>query len=794
MGTMSSSVQPVLLAFLLCLFLNILPHCNAEFNFEVGLRIQERLTEFLSTPSHLLSVVSRGQTNGAFPASPDRDLFLLIGDALLKSYPHWMIYYGLENGELSGNFHTPRLGEYREPGNGGYLEGSEEWNVHYDTCVSANGTTVPCRMSVGDQYIACIDDCNLQPCENPESRVDCSTFQEGGAERRTCEEQITWCQTYEIKTVAEEDGPRGYIPLYEYCLDDNGLPSQTEGEIYKFHDGVAGSCYYNDKMTLVDRSEAGKFSYCNKNKETCSVTEDESLFASCGTTTVGAFQQFNYDPRYRPWYIQAKQIQKPYWTPPFIFWDPPDMGSTYVQPFYKQTDDGRKVFDGVLALDYKFLDIASFLSDNYEDSDTLVAIVEETSPNYLIATSKGGIGSKRVLASDETQLCPEDGMEECKTVRVKVADFGGAVSLAFDMHLEQQFPEARLLPVSFDGSVYASQTIMFDLLGDHMKWRILIMSPIEAASEDVISANEALSIGILVPSLFGALVCSLFLALFLKHRRTREVASSDWRFTGAFIFNCILLNLSCLSFLGENTDELCLLRMWLLHFFFVLTIAPLLVKTYRMYLLVGKSEINRTSLPHTKTALMMTPFIVVEVLILLIFTFVDPSKETELIEQDGSTVSYRVVCSHDTEAFFATQLVYSGGLLLVGCFLSFKSRNVRKELNDAKPLIIAMYNIALVSSLVLIVAKVVNIPDGPIRVLVTVGVAWSTFFSSSVFVLPRLLQVQRAIAEKKKNDFYNSQQSGLQSGAPGIHLSGAASSVMLTSVQESNDEEKEEES
>jgi len=62
-----------------------------------------------------------------------------------------------------------------------------------------------------------------------------------------------------------------------------------------------------------------------------------------------------------------------------------------------------------------------------------------------------------------------------------------------------------------------------------------------------------------------------------------------------------------------------------------------------MYLLVGRPGLRRQSISHGKTVAMMSPFIVVEVLILLIFTFVDPSQQTPLIEQDGSQVTYRVV-------------------------------------------------------------------------------------------------------------------------------------------------------
>ena len=65
-------------------------------------------------------------------------------------------------------------------------------------------------------------------------------------------------------------------------------------------------------------------------------------------------------------------------------------------PLYRN-EDGREVFSGVLALDYKLKDIASFLTDNYQDTDTIVAIVEEAAPNYVIASSTGSSGAKKVL-------------------------------------------------------------------------------------------------------------------------------------------------------------------------------------------------------------------------------------------------------------------------------------------------------------------------------------------------------------------------------------------------------------
>lgn len=186
---------------------------------------------------------------------------------------------------------------FHNEGNGGYLVGSsDESNKHYMTCVGANGTTTQCLMSPGDLYISCIDDCTLQKCENEESQRDCSALE--GQKKSACEDGVTWCPSYEIKTITEEDEPRGFIPLLDICIDKKGLPSQELGEIYKSHDGDAENCYYDDKVTLVNRNLSGNYSYCaTENAKDSCLSGGSSL--SCNGTFVGAFRQWNYDPRYR---------------------------------------------------------------------------------------------------------------------------------------------------------------------------------------------------------------------------------------------------------------------------------------------------------------------------------------------------------------------------------------------------------------------------------------------------------------------------------------------------------------
>ena len=99
-------------------------------------------------------------------------------------------------------------------------------------------------------------------------------------------------------------------------------------------------------------------------------------------------------------------------------------------------------------------------------------------------------------------------------------------------------------------------------------------------------------------------------------------------------------------------------------------------------------------------------------------------------------------CAHDTAAFIVVQCAYEGGLILLGCYLAFKTRNLADEFGESEQLAIAMYNIALVSSVVLVIVNTVDVTGATSRVLVTIAIVWSTMFSSGVFILPRLLTVR----------------------------------------------------
>jgi hypothetical protein len=435
------------------------------------------------------------------------------------------------------------------------------------------------------------------------------------------------------------------------------------------------------------------------------------------------------------------------------------------------------VFAGVLAVDFTFTDISNFLIDNYQGTDTTVVIFEREEPHYFVAASTGSTGVRKVLISDGVTPCAADASsDECTAVRATAGDMDevdadAIIRASFANQKAAGFPSDELVssaPKGF-GSIYASQVMSFTTSTGsqqgvtELNWYIMIMMPVETEDSDTILKGDLL-FGILITvATVGAVVCFILIGLLVKKRKKREVIAADWRFLSAFLASCALLNLSTLSFLGPNTNETCLVRMWLVHFFLALSLSLLFTKTYRIYKLVDSAtNFQSTVITHRQATKMAAPLVLIQILILLVFTFVDPSNLTELIYFSGSDITHRLICSHETPAFFITTLTYEGGLLLLGCVLAYKTRNLQSEFNESKQVIFSMYDTAVIGTIILIVSNLAIQYQGQQRLLYSLGIFWTTCFAGCVFVLPRTLKFSSRLSGRRRT----ASDGGRASGAP----------------------------
>ena len=572
--------KDIFLPLLLPLLSLLLPaaSANPHIRMEVVKRVREHLLSFMSNPNKAANLIVAYHRNGGLERgvdAPGRDSFLRINDALRRINPQIeSVFYGSEDGMSVGTMFHRRVGRYREPGESGYDPSVDADMIkHYISCMGRDGSQENCTMDPGAPYIECIDDCELVKCPDDESQRDCSSeVIADDEERRECEERVRWCRSYAKKRTPQiGEGPRlGFVPNNWHCLDEDGVVSQKPGAIIKENGPDLGSCYFLDGETLVNRTLSGTYAFCGDDGETC-----DDTFA-------GAFDLNGYEPRLRGWYENTRARQRENWSPPYSFFiDGLDMGMTYSAPIYS-TEEGRTIFRGAVGVDYTLWNITQNLVESYSNTKLLVAVFEDVDPYYMIGSSTGSEASLNVLVSDNTQPCLDRNSGECKAVRVNVLELSGhpmddIVAKAFRKQRKAGFPIGTTT-VKGGGDVfeafYTSETKTVQIPQMDALWRIMAIHPTELKSGDTIMPEDSLFVFVVVIAVVGLGIGLFLFYQFFSRRAMRAVIVSDWRFTSAFIMGCTLMNAAILSFLGPNANELCMLRMWLFHALFAMTISP----------------------------------------------------------------------------------------------------------------------------------------------------------------------------------------------------------------------------
>ncbi|CAB9499784.1 two-component hybrid sensor and regulator [Seminavis robusta] len=807
---MTSSIVVVKSLSSLLLLLLLLQHhhvVHAEFNYEVEKRVVERIDDFMNGPRTANGLTAKFRRNFGFPnnlQALDRDYYLRFAYSLLQEFHFDMVYLGLEDGTFMG--HGVGWGTYRDPGNSGFPVDDASMAHYYHSCVDReSGADTNCTMQSGSKYIRCVRDCGLMKCADDETQA-CSKIlaqHDGGAsllaqtqDFSTLEPDVAhcfqqpqttkWCRQYAVEQATQEE-THGFIPRTYHCNDARGALTQQPGRavvggfLADADDPklVLGDCEFENGVTKVERWEEGPFVYCGGIDP---LTQQPKI---CDNTFDGGYRSRDYDPRYRGWYMATKESQLPNWSEPYPFFSNLDLGITYSHPIYSYDEQGRYMFEGVLAIDYTFVGIGNFLVDGYGsgESNTIVVVYEVNEPNFMVASSTGRKAATKVLVEDETKPCFDDSARDCKVVRESMANLRGdpldtLLVKAYNEQRDQDYPR-ELLTIrgkkradylaSSDSSsddsdpddnnsnsneeddegdeLYIVQSSFYRPGGD-LEWIILVISPAGKGDADAVTKDNPLFGLICVIASMGFVLCFVMFVLFYRKRHERAVILADWRFTSAFLLGCALLNLSSFTLLGENTDALCLARMWSFHFLFALALSPLFVKVWRMWRMVGAANRRPTIVNHSTAALLSLPIVAISTLILFIFTFADPPHQEEVIEIEGGIVTQHVICSTNTNGFMVIMTLFEAGLIVTGCILAYVTRNLDAQFGEAKQLMFSMYNIGFIGIITTIIIYTMDIDATGEVVLLSIAVFWATVFSSAAFVMPRLMRVKE---DRKQN-------------------------------------------
>jgi hypothetical protein len=580
----------VILLIVVLLLFSMVPVVNSiEVDNQVMERVLERINELMNVPvrqsRQLLDFRSYlGFANNMTArdrASIARMLHSHVVSAEYSGTPSF-VYYGLEDGSYM--YLETVYVEYREPGYDAYnvtsdvINNPDNANYKYlRSCVnSTNGEPIQCLLAETEQYVECVNDCELIPCSTSTGASSGSTATDSTTEHLQRE---PLCRNYVIKEVQKDEaGILGYIPLTQMCINVYGQPEERPGYVVKdFVNNEFGSCYYSDETTPVQRASLyGNYADC-----------DPAISNGfCNTTFLGGFRSLSYDPRYRDWYIRAKEAQTDLWTEPYPFVYSNAIGISFVVPIYNVQsaidNTTNKVFEGVISVDLFLNGINRFLVDQFAGTNLQVLIVEESQPHNVIASSVRSSPVKIVLIDDPSVSCPPDKLKDdnlCEAARIEVSEMetmGNESALLYravqSYDATMNGKSAKTSPLDIKVS-YVKQTDDIGSLAysvhaeaysqsSNLNWIVFVVSPMKRSTTDAALPGMVSFTVVCIMGAFGFVGCSVLLWQFYSKRTTPAIVETDWIFTCAFIAGCAALNLSSFTLLGENTNPLCMLRMW----------------------------------------------------------------------------------------------------------------------------------------------------------------------------------------------------------------------------------------
>ena len=163
-------------------------------------------------------------------------------------------------------------------------------------------------------------------------------------------------------------------------------------------------------------------------------------------------------------------------------------------------------------------------------------------------------------------------------------------------------------------------------------------------------------------------------------------------FTFVCVLGCVGMNVASYALLGANTNTTCVLRQWGFGFFFVIFVAPLILKSYRLHRLFNSVSLAEAHLLPPLVMFGLACLMCAVVVIILITVTAQGGFDAATISAVDSqgALSEHIQCL-PAAAGSLVLYVYQGILILGGCALSYLTRNVDPAFGESKALMFVMY-------------------------------------------------------------------------------------------------------
>jgi ABC-type branched-subunit amino acid transport system substrate-binding protein len=246
------------------------------------------------------------------------------------------------------------------------------------------------------------------------------------------------------------------------------------------------------------------------------------------------------------------------------------------------------------------------------------------------------------------------------------------------------------------------------------------------------SNGAGIALGILAA--LGIVTCAVMLCAIYIWRQSPVILTATWQFLILMLFGAALGFGSTFTWIGEPKPYICALRIWLPPIAFLLIIAPLMAKTWRLWKIFSLTDLKVTPVPLSTLIIMVAALVLIQVIICIFWISLGTIQTTTVNDPNDSTVAY-VVCKANLANRICSYLTYGYIALVIvfGCYMAFKVRKLPKDFNESKWIGRTKYNIFMFAGLILILGYALN--KQVVVVLILICVCTMAICYGSIFMM-----------------------------------------------------------
>nr|QRN45425.1 metabotropic GABA-B receptor subtype 1 [Carausius morosus] len=268
------------------------------------------------------------------------------------------------------------------------------------------------------------------------------------------------------------------------------------------------------------------------------------------------------------------------------------------------------------------------------------------------------------------------------------------------------------------------------------------------------------------------IVCAVGLIVFNVWYRHRRVIQSSHPVCNTIMLLGVCICLWSVFLLGLDGQfvspavytVVCQARAWLLCTGFTLAYGAMFSKVWRVHRLTTKAKSKVKKVEPWKLYLMVTGFLLVDVVLLLTWQIYDPLQrriEVFPLEDPVSTeddVKIRPELEHcesdNNNIWLGVMYGYKGLVLVFGLFLAYETRSIKvKQINDSRYVGMSIYNVVVLCLITAPVTMVIASQQDASFAFVALAVIFCCFLSMALIFVPKVIEVIRHPRDKAESKY-----------------------------------------